>query len=62
MVDLTPRVRIGELRTRFGTLDGPTPQTAQRFDEVIHRFESFAESSATKVTQLSKCCCRLARC
>lgn len=42
MVDVTPRVRISEARARFGSLDGPTPQTVQRFNEVIGRFEAFA--------------------
>ena len=41
----TPRVRIGEVRTRFGQLDGPTLQTRERFTEVITRFESFVSKA-----------------
>lgn len=43
MVDVTPRVRIGEVRSCLGELDGPTKQTRDKFDDIIGRFELFAK-------------------
>jgi hypothetical protein len=43
MSDRTQRVRISEARSKMGGVGTPTMQSKLRFDEIIGRFEKFAE-------------------
>lgn len=43
MQDVTARVRIDEARRKLGKLQGLTGQSARRFDELLQRFELFAQ-------------------
>jgi integrase/recombinase XerC len=43
MHDVTSRARIGEARAKLAELQGLTGQSARRFDEIVARFELFAQ-------------------